>query len=101
LWSARILAPLIRMTELYRQRRKFIVDGSVEIGLDLILAGLTRNGIDFEPRLRVFNFELVEAAVKSGRGVLVISAHGVLGLAFLRYLAERGYEASVVSPFPN
>jgi lauroyl/myristoyl acyltransferase len=101
LWAARMLVPVIRRTALYRERRKSIVDGSVEIALYIILAGLTRDGTEFEPRLRITGFELFEAALRSGKGVLVISAHGMLGLAFWRYLVERGHQASIVSPAPH
>jgi hypothetical protein len=101
LLCARMVPPLIRRTMPYRQRRKSIVDGPVEIALYIILAGLTRDGIAFDPRLRVVDFELFEAAVRRRKGVLLISGHGALGFAFLGYLAERGYQASVVSYYPD
>jgi lauroyl/myristoyl acyltransferase len=100
-WSARLAGPAIRATALYREQRKKLIDGPLEIALDLILSVLTRDGIDFELRLRVSNFNLFEAAVRSKTGVLLISPHAVLGVSFLKYLHERGYQVCVVSPLPD
>jgi hypothetical protein len=98
---ARQLAPLVQRTAYYRQQRKSLVDGPIDITLYLILAGLTRNGIAFAPRLRVSGFELFEAAVRLRRGVLLISGHNVFGFTILGYMAERGYKACQVSYTPD
>lgn len=98
---ARLLTPVISRTAYCRSRRKSIVDSPLEISLYLILAGLTREGISYEPCLRITGFDLFEAKVKAGRGVLLISGHNVFGFAILNYLAERGYKASLVSYTPD
>ena len=101
LHCARLLTPVISRTSYYRSRRKSIVDSPFEISLYLILGGLTREGIGYEPWLRITGFDLFEAEVKAGRGVLLISGHNVFGFAILNYMAERGYKASLISYAPD
>jgi hypothetical protein len=97
---ARLLMPVVRMTEMFRVRRATVVETPVEIVLYSILNALTRAGTEFEPEVQVSGFEFIENSVRSGGGVLLISTRTMLGHAFLRYLSDRGYSISLVSPDP-
>jgi lauroyl/myristoyl acyltransferase len=101
IWSARLAGPAIRATAMYREQGRKLIDSPLEIALGMILSALTRDGIGFELRFRVSNFDLFEAAAGSGTGVLLISPHAVFGFSFLKYLHERGYQVCVVSPSPD
>src|SRR5689334_5566980 len=95
---ARLLFPVVRVTSMFRERRKSVVETPLEIVLYAILRGLEQAGTEFDPRMQVNGFELIDASMKSGKGVLLISARTMLGHAFLRYLADNGYSAWLVAP---
>ena len=97
---ARILMPVVRATKMFRERRTTVVETPMEIVLYSILNALGRAGTEFEPRVHVRGFELIETSIGSGKGVLLISARTMLGHAFVRYLVDHGYSVSLVSPDP-
>jgi hypothetical protein len=97
---ARLLVPVVRMTEMFRVRRTAVVETPVEIVLYAILNALTRAGTEFDPQVQISGSELIESSVRSGKGVLLIGTRTMLGHAFLRCLSDRGYSISLVSPVP-
>jgi hypothetical protein len=97
---AQLLLPVVRKTSMFRERRKSVVETPLEIVLYSILRALEQAGTEFDPGMQVRGFELIEASMKSGKGVLLISARTMLGHAFLRYLADHGYSAWLVAPHP-
>jgi lauroyl/myristoyl acyltransferase len=97
---ARLLMPVVRTTKMFRERRTTVVETPMEIVLYSILNALGRAGTEFEPRVHVRGFELIETSMGSGNGVLLIGARTMLGHAFVRYLADHGYPVWLVSPDP-
>lgn len=85
---------------MFRERRKSVVETPLEIVLYSILRALEQAGTEFDPRMHVRGFELIEASIKSDKGVLLISPRMMLAHAFLRYLADQGYSAWLVAPHP-
>jgi lauroyl/myristoyl acyltransferase len=86
---------------MFRTRRKSVVETPTEIVLYSIINELSHAGTEFEPQLRVRGLELIEVAIRSGKGVLLISTRNMLGQVFVRYLADHCYPVLLVSPDPN
>jgi hypothetical protein len=97
---APLLLPVVRMTKMFRKRRKTVVETPVEIVLYALLNALGQSGTEFEPRVRTRGFELIETSIGSGKGVLLIAARTMLGHAFIRYLDDHGHRVWLVSPAP-
>jgi lauroyl/myristoyl acyltransferase len=85
---------------MFRERRKSVVETPLEIVLYSILRALEQAGTEFDPRMHVRGFELIQTSMKSDKGVLLISGRVMLAHAFLRYLADQGYSAWLVAPHP-
>ena len=94
----RAALPLLRKTEAYREQRKAKVDGLREIALYLTLECLTRHGTTFDPVINVTNYESVERALATGKGVLSISPHTVLSVLLARLFHDAGqYPVSITA----
>jgi lauroyl/myristoyl acyltransferase len=82
-WTARLLAV---------RRPRTPLDTAADQALATTLARVHSYGLRYDLRLRVENHELLAGAVEAGRGVLLVSAHALLGFTITNYLDDAGYE---------
>ena len=97
---SRALAPLVRRTPWYHRQRRLRIDGVNEIALHYTLSILANSGALFDPDMSIEGAEKLDAALKKGRGVLVIAPHALLSLLLFRYLYDRGCVPTVISVAP-
>lgn len=62
-----------------------------------VLQHLTRNGTAFAIPARVHNEALLDRALTSADGVLVVATHAILNLLLLRYFVDGGHDPVVVA----
>ena len=97
----RFSTPVVRRTPWYRAQRRNRIDGAGEISLYHALEVLTNSGALFDPALRVEGAEVLDDALRRGRGVLVVSPHARLSQLIFRILYDRGHVPTVVSAAPS
>ncbi|HET9982149.1 MAG TPA: hypothetical protein VFQ38_01115 [Longimicrobiales bacterium] len=98
---ARALRPLLARTTLYREQLRHRVDSLPEIALFRVLDALTRTGTRFDPVMTIDGGEALQAALQSGRGVLVVAPHAMLTTLIVRRLHDMGCAPEVVSADPG
>jgi hypothetical protein len=97
---SRCLAPIVRRTSWYRSQSGLRIDGVREIALHHVLSIMNHSGALFDPKLCVDGAEQLDAALKSGRGVLFVAPHALLSLTLFRYLYDRHTVPMIVSLAP-
>lgn len=100
-WVARALRPVIRRTAAYREQRQQGVDGLGEITLFRVLTALDNARTPYDPAMRVEGWEEMEAAIRSGQGVLLVGPHTMLSGLVPRHLHDRGAPALVIAAPPS
>jgi hypothetical protein len=98
---ARAIAPLLRLTNAYREQELKGFDGPREIALHFVLNALTRNGARFDPVVEVKGLAELERAYAAGTGVLVLGPHAALTLLMIRLFYDRGLDPLVITPDPG
>jgi lauroyl/myristoyl acyltransferase len=98
---ARWAEPALRSTRVVRQRVAMRVETSQEVVTYHLLDILTRNGVTFDPIIRVIGIEHLHAALANGRGVLMVAPHAMLSRLILGLLAEMQIEANGVAQSPT
>jgi hypothetical protein len=98
---ARASAPLLRLTNAFREQELKGFDGPREIALHFVLNALTRNGARFDPVIEVEGLAELERVCASGAGVLVLGPHAALTLLMIRLFYDRGLNPVVITPDPG
>jgi len=94
--TARLLRRYIRHTPHYAAQRPLMLDTAADIALYVVLAQLAKRGVALDPRLR-FDTDDLAAALRSGRGVLIVGTHNFLGRLLAGYLLRNGHNPMVIS----
>lgn len=97
---ARALAPLVSRTPWYREQRRLRIDGVSEIALHHVLSIMANSGALFDPEISVDGAGTLDAALKKGRGVLIVAPHALLSLLLFRYLYDINCVPTVISAAP-
>lgn len=95
---ARAARPLMRGTPQYRILENAKLDRGDEIALHLLLHTLTIHDTAFDPAITIEGYEHFLAALREGRGMLLVSPHAGLGLTMLRKFHEDGIEPFILAP---
>jgi lauroyl/myristoyl acyltransferase len=98
---ARVLTPLVRRTSWYRAKRQQRIDSASEIALYYVLEMMTNSGALFDPVLHVEGADVLNQALKKGRGVLIVGLHALLSQLIFRYLYDKGNVPTIVSTAPS
>jgi hypothetical protein len=93
---ASTLAVPMRATPLFRGFRSLRLNSEQDISLHLLLRSMTASGTMFDVPLRLGGEEILEAALSSGRGTVIVSPHALLSRLLLRHLHDRGHQPTVI-----
>jgi lauroyl/myristoyl acyltransferase len=99
--AARVLSPLIRRTDTYREQRQLRMDGILEIALQRALDSMTRHGTPFDPIHPYIGTEKLQAAMRSGQGILLAAPHAMLSYLVLRHIHDLGGAATSIAGDPR
>jgi lauroyl/myristoyl acyltransferase len=77
------------------------MDGAREFALFGLLDSMTCYDTPFDYGGRVEREDLVTRAMRQGRGVLLVTAHGTLSLLVTRFLFDRGIPSLIVTAGPG
>jgi hypothetical protein len=90
------MAVPMRATPLFRGFRTLRLNSEQDISLHLLLRSMTASGTVFDVPLRLEGEEVLEAALSSGRGTVIVSPHALLSRLLLRHLHDRGHQPTVI-----
>ena len=99
LWRAVALA--VRQTHHFRQLVHAKLDTPKEIALHILLHVMTTNDVQFDPDIAIDGYEGFLDAVRSGRGLLLVSPHASHSLTMLRTFHDDGLRPFVIGPDPR
>lgn len=98
---SRAVALVVRQTHHFRQLVHAKLDTPKEIALHLLLHVMTTNDVQFDPDIAIDGYDGFLEAVRSGRGLLLVSPHASLTLAVLRPIHEDGLRPLIIAPDPE
>jgi len=90
------LAVPMRATRLFTGLRVMRLNSAQDLSLHLLLRCMTASGTAFDVPLRLEGAEVLEAALSSGRGTVIVAPHALLSRLLLRHLHDRGYRPTVI-----
>ncbi|HEX5872917.1 MAG TPA: hypothetical protein VFY65_20940, partial [Longimicrobium sp.] len=93
---AGVLAPVLRRTGLHDGLRYLRVNSDRDLSLNLLLVCMTASGTPFDLALTIEGQELLDAAIASGRGTVIVAPHALLSLLILRHLYDRGHTPTII-----
>ncbi|HEY0026015.1 MAG TPA: hypothetical protein VGB24_24205 [Longimicrobium sp.] len=93
---AGVLAPALRRTWAFGKLR-FPLNSERDLCVHLLIRCMIASGTPFDLRLRVEGADLLDAALASGRGTVIVAPHALLSLLILRYLHDRGHSPVAVA----
>jgi lauroyl/myristoyl acyltransferase len=99
--AAGAVAPLLRRLAVYQAWGVLRVESAHEIVLSRVLNAFDRILVEFDPEPRIEGEELLHAAARRGRGVLVIGPHTMLTTLLLRHFHDRGVAQTVIAQKPS
>jgi lauroyl/myristoyl acyltransferase len=67
-----------------------------DLALNLLLRSMTASGAAFDVPLRMEGEAVLEAALSSGRGTVIVAPHALLSRLLLRYLYDRGHWPTII-----
>lgn len=94
---AGVLAVLLRRTRAFGKLSHLRLNSARDISLHLLLSAMTAAGTPFDLRLRLEGEDVLERALASGRGTLVVAPHSLLSLLILRCLHDRGHAPTIIA----
>jgi lauroyl/myristoyl acyltransferase len=77
-------------------RRGLRLNSEQDLSLHLLLRSMTASGTAFDVPLRLVGEEVLEAALSSGRGTVIVAPHALLSRLLLRHLYDRGLWPTVI-----
>lgn len=93
---AGILAAPMRATRVFSGLLGMRLSSERDLSLHLLLRSMTASGTAFDVPLRMEGEEVLEAALSSGRGTVIVAAHALLSRLLLRNLYDRGRWPTVI-----
>lgn len=95
---AGILAIPLRRTAVVGGLRAYLrVNSERDLCVHLLLRCMTASGTAFDLPLNLEGEEILDAALASGRGTVIVAPHALLSLLILRYLHDRGHTPTVIA----
>jgi hypothetical protein len=92
-----VTLPLWRAAPSFRRlMRTFGWNGERDAALRIALGSLSRRGIPFDPPFVAHDGELLNEALRAGKGTLVVGTHRALNIMTMRYLHSLGVLPAVV-----
>lgn len=91
------LALAMRGTRAFGKLSNLRLNSPRDIALHLLLSSMTACGTEFDLPLRVEGQEVLQAALDSGEGTLIVAPHALLSLLILRYLHDRGHAPTIIA----
>lgn len=95
------VALAVRHTPHFRQLVRAKLDSSKEIALHLLLHVMTTNDVPFVPEREIDGYDAFLKALRSGRGLLLVSPHASLTLMVLRPFHDDALRPLVIGPDPQ
>jgi lauroyl/myristoyl acyltransferase len=91
------LAVPMRATWVFSGLRRWLrLNSEQDLSLHLLLRSMTASGTAFDVPLRLEGEEVLEAALASGRGTVIVAPHALLSRLLLRHLYDRGHWPTVI-----
>jgi lauroyl/myristoyl acyltransferase len=91
------LAAPMRATRMFSDLRRWLrLNSGQDLSLHLLLRSMTASGTAFDVPLRLEGEEVLEAALASGRGTVIVATHALLSRLLLRHLYDRGHRPTVI-----
>ncbi|MFL5538525.1 MAG: hypothetical protein ACJ8J0_06005 [Longimicrobiaceae bacterium] len=91
------LAVPMRATRVFSGLRRWLpLNSEQDLSLHLLLRSMTASGTAFDVPLRLEGEEVLERALSSGRGTVIVSPHALLSRLLLRHLYDRGHWPTVI-----
>jgi hypothetical protein len=91
------MAVLMRSTRLFRTlRRGMRLNTEHDLALHLLLRSMTASGTPFEVPLQMEGEDILNDALASGRGTVIVATHALLTRLLLRHLHDRGHCPTVI-----
>jgi hypothetical protein len=91
------LAMPMRATRVFSGLRRWLrLNSERDLSLHLLLRSMTASGTAFDVPLRLEGEEVLEAALSSGRGTVIVASHALLSRLLLRHLYDRGHWPTVI-----
>ncbi|SOD01775.1 hypothetical protein SAMN05216486_10155 [bacterium JGI 053] len=90
------MAVPMRGTRLFSGLRALRLNSERDLSLHLLLRCMTASGTAFDVPLRLEGEEILEAALSSGRGTVIVAPHALLSRLLLRHLYDRGHWPTII-----
>jgi hypothetical protein len=91
-----VTTPMWRLSPGFRKLMQFGWNNERDVVVRMMLSGLSRRGILYDPPFVVHNGQLLAEALRSGRGTVVVGTHRALNFMTMRYLYSLGHLPAVI-----